>query len=232
MLSRRSWAVVALGLLIGALPIQRAVAACHVASFVGDPYSVDEGDAKVTITVSNNGGAGSGTIDYKTVNGTAKAGQDYKATQGTLSYSEGTGVMSFDVTIEDDNKNEQNETFRVQLSNPQGCFNTIQEDSATVTIEDDDALITLPTPTPTPTPTQTATKKPKPKPATASATPSPSTSATPSASTTPTATGTPLAQVGDTEDGGIASGIVVAIVLVTLVFGGIAAFWVRRRFLT
>ena len=147
---------------LSAFPLLSAGAACHVASFVGDPYEVSEGAGKVTITVSNNGGAGSGTIDYKTQNDSAKAGQDYDAKEGTLEFNAPTGVLSFDVMIVNDSKNEQNETFHVKLSNPQGCFSTIQEDTAVVTIQDNDKLIAIPIPTPTPTPTPTPKKTPSP----------------------------------------------------------------------
>lgn len=213
---------------VAALPTLQASAACHVASFVGDPYEVSEGAGKVTITVSNNGGAGNGSIDYETQDATAKSGQDYAARQGTLEFQAPTGVLSFDVTIMNDSKNEKNETFRVRLSNPQGCFNTIQEDTAVVTIQDNDKLITLPTATPTPTPTPTPKKTtPKPKPSTASATPSPSPTAT---SPSPSVSGSPIAAAAD-DGGGLSGGAVGGIVAATLVLGTAAAFWVRRRFL-
>jgi hypothetical protein len=214
---------------VAALPIIEAGAACHVASFVGDPYEVSEGAGKVTITVSNNGGAGNGSIDYETQDATAKSGQDYNARQGTLEFQAPTGVLSFDVTIMNDTKNEKNETFRVRLSNPQGCFSTIQEDTAIVTIQDNDKLITLPTATQTPTPTPTPKKTtPKPKPSTASATPSPSpTVTTPS----PSVSSSPIAAAADADGGGLSGGAVGGIVAATLVVGTAAAFWVRRRFL-
>lgn len=212
--------------LVASFPIPNATAACHIATFEGDPYSAGEGAGKVSVTVSNNGGGGVGSIDYKTVNGSAKAGQDYVAKSGTLAFIEPTGQLSFDVTINDDKKDEQDETFRVELSNPMGCFSTIQEASATVTIQDNDEKpIAQPTPTPTPSPTPTKTSSPKPKPSTASASPSPSPS-----SPSPTATTSAIA-AADTGDGGLSGGALAGIVAATVVLGGAAAFWVRRRFL-
>ena len=219
---RARWILPALAAaFVASFPILSATANCHIATFEGDPYSTGEGAGKVTITVSNNGGGGNGTIDYKTVNGSAKAGQDYVAKIGTLAFTEPTGQLSFAVTIIDDKKDEQDETFRVELSNPQGCFSTIQEDSATVTIKDnDEKAVAQPTPTPTPT----KTSSPKPKPSTASASPSPS-------SPSPTTSASPIA-AADSADGGLSGGAIGGIVAATVVLGGAAAFWVRRRFLT
>ena len=210
-------------LVMATLPIPRAIAACHEASFPDDPYSVGESAGKVTITVSNNGGAGVGSIDYKTKNGSAKASKDYQAKSGTLAFAPGTSELSFDVPILNDGDDEQNETFTVELSNPQGCFSTISEPSATVTIQDNDEKpIPLPSVIHSPTPTKTA--KPKPKPSTASPSPSPT------LSPSPTDTASPIAAPA-AGDGGLSGGALAGIVAGTLGVGGAAAFWVRRRFL-
>ena len=60
------------------------------------------------------------TVDYFTADGSAKAGQDYRATSGTLSFPPQTQVRTVDVTIYDDDIAEWTEYFVLVLSNPQG----------------------------------------------------------------------------------------------------------------
>ncbi len=215
-------------LLVVVLPATPAFAPCHVITFDGDPYSAGEGAGKVTITVSNGGGQGTPTVDYDTVNGTAKAGSDYVKSSGTAQFVEGDSDVTFDITITNDSADEPNEEFAVRLKNQSngGCNPApfIQEDTATVTIEDnDEKAIVQPTPTPTPT----KTSSPKPKPSTASASPSPTPT---SPSPTPTTSKSPIAAV-QSGDGGLSGGALAGIVAATVVLGGGAAFWVRRRFL-
>jgi len=54
-----------------------------------------------------------------TVDGTAKAGTDYKAVTGTLTFSPGTLSQTISVPINPDTTAKPNETFQVNLSNPQ-----------------------------------------------------------------------------------------------------------------
>jgi cell division septation protein DedD len=231
MLQRRSFVVVALGLLLGPLPTNPAAAQCHSFSFSQDSYPVSEDAGSVSLVVSRDGTVDDSSVKFNTVNGTAKSPQDYSKSSGTIPFTGSEQEKSITITIKDDKTKELTEEFTVVLQSGDGCDvnPNFQYDSATIRIQDDDQLIAQPTATPTPTPTQTATKKPKPKPSTASASPSSSPTGSPTA--TPTTSGSPLAQADD-ADGGTSSGLVVAIVVLTLVFGGIAAFWVRRRFLT
>jgi hypothetical protein len=224
---RRRWIFPVLAAaVVASFPILSATAACHVITFDGDPYSVGESAGKVTITVSKGGTLASPTVDYETVNGTAKAGSDYENTKGTLEIPEGQSEASFDIPINNDSSDESNEQFTVRLKNPGqgGCFQvpTIDEDTATVTIQDNDEK---PIAQPTPTPTPTKTSSPKPKPSTASASPSPTlTSPSPTTSTSPIA-------AAESGDGGLSGGALAGIVAATVALGGAGAFWVRRRFL-
>lgn len=215
--------LVAVALLVSTVP---AFAPCHIITFSNDPYTVKEDDGKVTITVSNNGGQGTPSVDYETQDDSAKSPSDFTAKSGTIQFIQGESESSIQVSIKDDKADEPNEMFLVKLSNAGGaCVPPpgIQEDTATVTIQDnDEKQIVQPTVSPTPT----VTKKPKPKPSTASASPSP----TP----TPTVvenTGSPIAAPAS-GGGGISGGAVAGIIGATVVLGSAAAFWVRRRFLT
>lgn len=57
------------------------------------------------------------TVDYETVDGTATAGQDYIATNGTLTFNPGETTKTFTVKISGDNTGELDEAFSVNLTN-------------------------------------------------------------------------------------------------------------------
>ena len=60
------------------------------------------------------------SVDYRTVDKTARAGSDYLAASGTLTFAPGEKSKEFDVTIKDDQVAENEETFEVRLENPTG----------------------------------------------------------------------------------------------------------------
>ncbi len=76
------------------------------------------------------------TIDYATAGGTAEEGSDYTATSGTLTFAPGEDARTIAVLTLEDEVDERNETFTLDLSNPDGA--TIQDGTATGTINDDD----------------------------------------------------------------------------------------------
>ena len=81
------------------------------------------------------------TVDYSTVDGTAKAGQDYTAQSGTLTFpANGTTIRLVTVVYHDDAATEGNETFRLELSNaqPAGTGFILGRSSAVATIADND----------------------------------------------------------------------------------------------
>jgi len=207
-----------------------ASAACHQFTFDKDAYSVPEGAGSITITVSRDNGFAPSSISYETVDATAKAGQDYTARSGTLSY--GTEIsMSFSVPVTGDSKDEPNETFQVRLHDPSGCAPNPTydvDDPSTVTIQDDDAP---PPPKPSTNPTSTMTS-PSPSPTATRATPSgaPATTTTagsPSvepSTTGPTVGARPAGDQDENAGGGIAT--IVAALLVVGVGGALLA---RRR---
>ena len=61
------------------------------------------------------------TVDYATRDSFAKAGEDYTATSGTLTFTAGQTSKTFTVPITDDDVYENNEAFFVDLSNPTGA---------------------------------------------------------------------------------------------------------------
>lgn len=81
-------------------------------------------------------------VKYKTLDGTAKAGQDYIATQGTLVFYPGEQAVPIPVEIIGDNIPESNETFYLEIYDPiGGTFpNGATELIGMRTIVDDDLL--------------------------------------------------------------------------------------------
>ncbi|WP_425066857.1 Calx-beta domain-containing protein [Reyranella sp.] len=82
------------------------------------------------------------TVAYSTANGTAKAGKDYVASSGTVTFAAGETSKTVHVDIKGDVLAEANETFKVKLSNPDGA--TIADGTAIGTIIDDDGAPALP----------------------------------------------------------------------------------------
>ena len=74
------------------------------------------------------------TVDYDTVDGTAKAGEDYRSTSGTVEFASDETSKSISVTVLADAKDEGDETFTLVLSNAAGA--RIADGEATGTIED------------------------------------------------------------------------------------------------
>ncbi len=65
-------------------------------------------------------GSGTTTVDYRTEDGTARAGADYTATSGTLTFGPGTTSQTVQVAIKDDSVEDDGETFSFILGNPTG----------------------------------------------------------------------------------------------------------------
>ena len=78
------------------------------------------------------------TVDYATADGTARAGEDYTATSGTLTFGPGETEKAVSVPILDDVLDEGEETFTLRLSNAKGA--RIGDGEATGTISNDDPL--------------------------------------------------------------------------------------------
>ena len=62
------------------------------------------------------------SVDYATADGTAKAGEDYTAVSGTLSFAAGETEKTVHVPILDDEVDEGREQFEMRLSNESGAY--------------------------------------------------------------------------------------------------------------
>ena len=81
------------------------------------------------------------TVAYATADGTAKAGSDYSATTGTLTFKPGEKTKTIPVSVVSDTAVEQDETFTVTLSNAVNA--TIADGVATGTIANDDTAMAV-----------------------------------------------------------------------------------------
>jgi hypothetical protein len=75
-------------------------------------------------------------VDFATVDGTAKAGADYTATNGTLAFTNGTTINTFNVTIINSNTITGNRNFSVKLSHPTAPGQLVAPTNQVVTIID------------------------------------------------------------------------------------------------
>ena len=96
---------------------------------------------QVTLKVLRTGGAVSQvTIPYLTANGTATAGQDYLASTGSVTFSEGQSSATISIMVLNDRLVESPETFHVNLGSPSAPAAGLGAiASATITIISDEA---------------------------------------------------------------------------------------------
>ena len=80
------------------------------------------------------------TVGYATGDGTASAGSDYVATSGTVTLGPGSPGVEVNVSLLDDDVDEDDETFTFSLSEPTNAYLPPSLGSRTITIWDDDHL--------------------------------------------------------------------------------------------
>jgi glucose/arabinose dehydrogenase len=106
---------------------------------IGGPYVVDETTGTVRVQVNRTGDlTGTVTVGYNTGNGSAVAGEDYAAAQGSLTFRKNQTSQTIPISILDDTRSEGNETFSVVLTTISGgSFGDAK--TASVTIRDNEA---------------------------------------------------------------------------------------------
>ncbi len=102
----------------------------------------ESGPLTVTVNVTRTAGSASGaaTVDYATADGTARAGLDYVATSGTVSFAPGELIKSFAVQLINDTTDEDTQAFNVTLTNPTGGVALGGNSTTSVNIFDDDRM--------------------------------------------------------------------------------------------
>ena len=79
------------------------------------------------------------SVDFTVTDGTAEAGTDFVAASGTVTIAAGNTLETVSIDILGDFEIEPDETFTVTLSNPSPADVMLADDTAVVTIENDDA---------------------------------------------------------------------------------------------
>jgi hypothetical protein len=98
----------------------------------------NSGNANASLTVSlSKASALPITVEYKSADGTATAGQDYEAVSGTLTFPPGQTTKQVAVPVVGDTSQEPDETLTISLSKPTNA--TLGNAVATLTIVNDDA---------------------------------------------------------------------------------------------
>ena len=114
---------------------------------VRGPVAIDVADATVTegpgatldfVVTLSRASSETVTVDYATADGTAKAGEDYTNTEGTLSFAAGVTERTVAVPVLDDAVDDGGETMKLLLSDAEGA--RIRDGEAIGTIENSDAI--------------------------------------------------------------------------------------------
>ncbi len=107
--------------------------------FSASAYQIVEANTSAVITVQRTGGSqGTSTVQFATGAGTATAGADFAATNGTLTFAPGVTSLTFAVQILNDVLTESDETIPLVLQNATNAIIGMTT-QAVVTIIDDDA---------------------------------------------------------------------------------------------
>ncbi len=108
-------------------------------SFTNANYTVTEAGLKLNINVVRTGARLTPvTVDFNTTDGTAGSTNDYRGTNGTLTFLPNVAFKTISIPIANDTIVDGNETFMVSLSNPQGGALLGSLTNTTVTILDND----------------------------------------------------------------------------------------------
>ena len=113
-------------------------------SFSSTSVLVSEAAGMAFFALNRTGGsAGPLTVGFSVIAGTATAGVDFTATEGTLTFGDGEVSKMFSIPIHEDSLSESFETAKVIL-NTSGPLDTLgSQSTATLTIEDNDPLPTV-----------------------------------------------------------------------------------------
>jgi Ca2+-binding RTX toxin-like protein len=105
-------------------------------------YEGDTGTTDYPVTLKLSTPATSNiTLDYQTLAGDAKAGSDFIAANGTVTFLAGDSTSQVTIKVYGDTEVELDENFTLQLSNPQGIrlLNDLFTQDIPLLIQDDDA---------------------------------------------------------------------------------------------
>jgi len=105
---------------------------------------IQENNREVVLSVVRTGSAdGIVSVDYATSDDTAKAGEDYDAVSGSLTFSAGETYRLLSVSLINDGMKELTERFMITLSNPAGGAALGARKSTSIDILDNDQGLTF-----------------------------------------------------------------------------------------
>jgi beta-glucosidase len=110
----------------------------QAATMVADAVSLPERGTVAVPVRLNKAATTPVMVNYATVDGTAKAGSDYTATSGTLTFAAGETEKSITVAAVDDAATEPAESFTVMIADQSGAVLVSPRATTTVTVVDDD----------------------------------------------------------------------------------------------
>lgn len=105
-------------------------------SFSSSSYFVNEADGRAVITVTRTSSGGLVTVPFTTSDGTAKAGVDYAATSGVLTFNPGETVQTFQIQVFNNSIDETTKSLSILLGPPTGGASLGTPATATLTIQD------------------------------------------------------------------------------------------------
>ena len=110
-----------------------------VIQFNSTTYTVGEAARRLIVTVTRTGGTAGGVgVTYATSDGTATAGLDYTATSGVLTFATNQTSKTFIIPVTNDTAVEGSETINLTLTNPTGGATLGGQNTAVVTVSDND----------------------------------------------------------------------------------------------
>lgn len=105
--------------------------------FATEKVTVDERAGVVVVAVTRTlGTLGKVSVNFATLDGTAKSGSDFQAQSGVLSFANGETSKTIQVPIVTDALAEGRETFQLVLSGPGGGASLVEPSATTVEIQD------------------------------------------------------------------------------------------------
>ena len=110
---------------------------------IADATVEEGGTANLAVTLSR-ASQGPVTVSYRTMDDTATAGEDYTPIMGTLAFRVGSRRQVVRVRTQQDNMEEPDETFTVELSAPNGAMLRGHIGTGTILDDDGEALPPLP----------------------------------------------------------------------------------------
>ena len=139
-----SGAASAIGVIGGATPILvRALATAPIGSleFSAPTYSVSEAGPVATVTINRlRGSQGSVTVQFTTSDSTATSPADYTDSDQVVTFGDGVISQTVQIPINNDGADEFDETILLALKDPTGGAFLGAQNTATLTITDDDVV--------------------------------------------------------------------------------------------